>query len=131
MIPSIEHEGSVGRKHIRAKIHGTIKNYSGKPLENAEILYVDRTYSVLGSGYSNADGEYYVQVDGKFRGMLNSTFAYGEKYLAYWFMDLYSDQSHKVEIILGNVEFIFFKQETISNSMISATLSVCCLLSSF
>lgn len=100
-----------------AKIHGTVRDYIGKPLENAEILYLDRTYSVLGSGYSNADGEYYVQIDGKHRGMINSTSDYGEKFLGYWFMDLYSDTPHKMDIILGNVEFVFFKQENVNDSM--------------
>lgn len=91
-----------------AKINGIVKNKQGDLLENAEVLFVDRSFEVLTSGYSNDEGEYYLQINEKANGMVMATYAYGEKYLGFTFANLNSGTAHRVDVILGNVEFINF-----------------------
>lgn len=94
-----------------AKIYGKVINEQGTPLANAEILFVDRGFTVVGSGYSDVDGEYYVQVNDRINGMLNATCCYGEKYLGAWHLNLNSNVPHKIDLVLGTVEFVFFRRE--------------------
>ncbi len=91
-----------------AKINGIVKNKQGDLLENAEVLFVDRSFEVLTSGYSNDLGEYYLQVNEKTNGMVMATYSYGEKYLGFTFANLNSGIPHRIDIILGDVEFIHF-----------------------
>lgn len=91
-----------------AKINGIVMNNQGERLENAEVLFVDRSFEVLTSGYSNDLGEYYLQVNERANGMVMATYSYGEKYLGFTFANLNSSLAHRVDITLGNVEFIHF-----------------------
>lgn len=94
-----------------AKIYGKVTDDQGTPLANAEILFIDRGFTLISSGYSDEDGAYYVQVNESLNGMLNATCSYGEKYLGTWFMNLNSNVAHKIDLILGTVEFVFFRRE--------------------
>ncbi|HSL86488.1 MAG TPA: hypothetical protein VK861_06105, partial [Bacteroidales bacterium] len=85
--------------------------YEGRVLPDAEILFVDRGFNVLGSGYSNEAGEYYLQINEITNGSVISTHSYGEKYLAYTFANVSTGTSHHIDVILGNVEFIHFTRE--------------------
>ncbi len=91
-----------------AKINGKVMNLQGELLENAEVLFVDRSFEVITSGYSNDQGEYYLQVNERTNGMVMATHSYGEKYLGFTFANLNSSVAHHVDITLGNVEFIHF-----------------------
>ncbi|NLB20381.1 MAG: hypothetical protein GX829_06060, partial [Clostridium sp.] len=91
-----------------AKINGIVKNRHGDLLENAEVLFVDRSFEVLTSGYSNDLGEYYLQVNERTNGMVMATYAYGEEYLGFTFANLNSGIPHRIDITLGDVEFINF-----------------------
>lgn len=91
-----------------AKINGVVKNNQGELLENAEVLFVDRSFEVLTSGYSNELGEYYLQVNERTNGMVMATYSYGDEYLGFTFANLNSSIAHHVDITLGNVEFINF-----------------------
>ncbi len=91
-----------------AKINGKVMNSQGELLENAEVLFVDRSFEVITSGYSNDQGEYYLQVNERTNGMVMATYSYGEKYLGFTFANLNSAVAHHVDITLGNVEFIHF-----------------------
>lgn len=93
-----------------AKINGVVKDYKGMVLENAEVLFVDRAFNMLGSGYSNEDGEYYLQIDEKTNGMVVGTYSYGEEYLAFTFDNVSTHIPHRIDITLGNVEFIKYKR---------------------
>jgi len=93
-----------------AKINGVVKDHEGKIIENAEVLFVDRAFNVLASGYSNEDGEYYLQINEKTNGMVMGTFSYGEEYLAFTFDNISTHIPHRIDIRLGNVEFIKFKR---------------------
>ncbi len=91
-----------------AKINGKVMNMQGELLENAEVLFVDRSFEVITSGYSNDQGEYYLQVNERTNGMVMGTYSYGEKYLGFTFANINSSVAHHVDITLGNVEFIHF-----------------------
>lgn len=93
------------------KINGIVSDHNGELLRDAEILYVDRNYNVLGSGYSNEFGEYYLQINEKANGSVIGTHSYGEKYLAFTHANISTNTSHLVNITLGNVEFIHFTRE--------------------
>jgi len=99
-----------------AKIYGKVKDIQGTPLANAEILFIDRGFTLISSGYSDDDGTYYVQVNESINGMLNATCSYGEKYLGAWFVNLNSNVAHKIDLILGTVEFVFFRREITKDS---------------
>lgn len=99
-----------------AKIYGKVTDDQGTPLANAEILFIDRGFALISSGYSDEDGAYYVQVNESLNGMLNATCSYGEKYLGTWFMNLNSNVAHKIDLILGTVEFVFFRREMVKDS---------------
>lgn len=105
---SIESRGQGKGVEKMAKINGIVKNKQGQLLENAEILFVDRSFEVLTSGYSNDQGEYYLQVNEKTNGMVIATYAYGEEYLAFTFANLNSGTPYRVDITLGDIEFIHF-----------------------
>ena len=93
-----------------AKINGVVKDQKGKILENAEVLFVDRASNVLASGYSNKDGEYYLQISEKTNGMVVGTYSYGEEYLAFAFDNVSTHLPHHIEIIVGDVEFVQFRR---------------------
>jgi len=99
-----------------AKIYGKVRDSQGTPLTNAEILFIDRGFTLISSGYSDEDGTYYVQINESLNGMLNATCSYGEKYLGAWFMNLNSNVAHKIDLVLGTVEFVFFRREIIKDS---------------
>ncbi|MGB4588449.1 MAG: carboxypeptidase-like regulatory domain-containing protein [Clostridiaceae bacterium] len=99
-----------------AKIYGKVKDTQGTPLANAEILFIDRGFALISSGYSDDDGAYYVQVNESLNGMLSATCSYGEKYLGAWFMNLNSNVAHQIDLVLGTVEFVFFKREIMKDS---------------
>jgi hypothetical protein len=99
-----------------AKIYGKVKDIQGTPLANAEILFIDRGFTLISSGYSDDDGTYYVQVNESINGMLNATCSYGEKYLGAWFVNLNSNVAHKIDLVLGTVEFVFFRREITKDS---------------
>lgn len=99
-----------------AKIYGKVTDNQGTPLANAEILFIDRGFTLISSGYSDDEGAYYVQVNESLNGMLNATCSYGEKYLGGWFMNLNSNVAHKIDLVLGTVEFVFFRREMIKDS---------------
>jgi len=93
------------------KINGVVKDYNGKVLKDAEVLFVDRSFNVISSGYSNEDGEYYLQVNEKSNGMVVGTYSYGEDYLAFSFCNVSTHMPHHIEIRIGNVEFLQYKRE--------------------
>lgn len=105
---SIKNRGVDEGVEDMAKINGIVKSKQGQLLENAEILFVDRSFEVLTSGYSNDQGEYYLQVNERTNGMVMATYAYGEEYLAFTFANLNSGTPHRVDITLGDIEFIHF-----------------------
>lgn len=92
------------------KINGVVKDYKGNILKDAEVLFVDPGMNVLASGYSNEDGEYYLQLNDRTTGMVVATHSYGEKYLAYSEQNLYSQKDYRIDIILGEVEFLNLKR---------------------
>lgn len=94
-----------------AKIYGIVSDHKGKLLMDAEILFVDRNFNVLGSGYSNEYGEYYLQINEKTNGSVMSTHSYGEKYLAFTHANINTNIPHLINITLGNVEFIHLTRE--------------------
>lgn len=93
-----------------AKINGVVRDYNGEVLEDAEVLFVDRSFNVISSGYSNKEGEYYLQVDEKTNGMLVGTHSYGEDYLAFSFCNISTHMPHHIDIRIGNVEFLQYKR---------------------
>lgn len=93
------------------KINGVVSDHKGEILMDAEILFVDRNFNMLGSGYSNEFGEYYLQIDEKTNGSVIGTHSYGEKYLAFTHANISTNSAHIVNITLGNVEFIHFTRE--------------------
>ena len=93
-----------------AKINGIVKDQKGKILENAEVLFVDRASNVLASGYSNKDGEYYLQISEKTNGMVVGTYSYGEEYLAFIFDNVSTHLPHHIDVIVGDVEFLQFRR---------------------
>jgi len=98
------------------KIYGKVRDSQGTPLANAEILFIDRGFTLISSGYSDDDGTYYVQINESLNGMLNATCNYGENYLGAWFMNLNSNVAHKIDLVLGTVEFVFFRREMTKDS---------------
>jgi len=93
------------------KINGVVKDYRGKVIEDAEVLFVDRSFNVINSGYSNEEGEYYLQVDDKTNGMVVATYSYGEDYLAFSFCNVSTHMPHHIDIRIGNVEFLQYRRE--------------------
>jgi hypothetical protein len=98
------------------KINGVVKDYKGKVLKDAEVLFVDRSFNVISSGYSNEEGEYYLQVNEKTNGMVVGTHSYGEDYLAFSFCNVSSHMPYHIDIIIGNVEFLQYKREMTKDS---------------
>lgn len=92
------------------KINGVVKDYKGNILKDAEILFVDPGMNVLVSGYSNEDGEYYLQLNDRTTGMVVATHSYGEAYLAYSEHNLYSQRDYRIDAVLGEVEFLNLKR---------------------
>jgi len=99
-----------------AKIYGKVRDSQGTPLANAEVLFIDLGFTLISSGYSDDDGTYYVQINESLNGMLNATCNYGEKYLGAWFVNLSSNAAHKIDLVLGTVEFVFFRREMTKDS---------------
>ncbi|WP_312654267.1 carboxypeptidase-like regulatory domain-containing protein [Proteiniclasticum sp.] len=93
------------------KINGIVSDYEGNILADAEVLFVDRNFNVLGSGYTNEDGEYYLQINEKTNGSVIGTYSYGEKYLAFTHANISTNIPHRINVTLGNIEFIHFSRE--------------------
>ncbi|SFO14110.1 Ig-like domain-containing protein [Proteiniclasticum ruminis] len=111
------------------KINGTVKDYKGNILKDAEILFVDPGMNVLASGYSNEDGEYYLQLNDRTTGMVVAMHSYGEKYLAYAEHNLYSQKDYRIDAVLGEIEFLNFKRQVGANrSVFSCSFQVVSLL---
>jgi hypothetical protein len=111
------------------KINGVVKDYKGNILKDAEILFVDLGMNVLASGYSNEDGEYYLQLNDRTTGMVVATHSYGEKYLAYAEHNLYSQKDYRIDAVLGEIEFLNFKRQVGANrSVFSCSFQVVSLL---
>ena len=111
------------------KINGTVKDYKGNILKDAEILFVDPGMNVLASGYSNEDGEYYLQLNDRTTGMVVATHSYGEKYLAYAEHNLYSQRDYRIDAVLGEIEFLNFKRQVGANrSVFTCSFQVVSLL---
>jgi len=107
------------------KINGVVKDNNGNILKDAEILFVDPGMNVLASGYSNEDGEYYLQLNERTTGMVVVTHSYGEKYLAYSEQNLYSQRDYRIDAVLGEVEFLNLKRQIGENrSMFSCCFQV-------
>lgn len=97
------------------KINGVAKDRYGNVLEHAEVLFADRAYNVLASGYSNEDGEYYIQINEKTNGFIVGTHSYGEEYLAFTFANVSTHIPHHIDVVLGNVEFLNFNRQIRDN----------------
>lgn len=107
------------------KINGTVSDHRGEILKDAEILFVDRNFNVLGSGYSNEYGEYYLQINEKTNGSVIGTHSYGEKYLAFTYANISTNFHHLVDVTLGNAEFIHFSRELpVDREVYSATFQL-------
>lgn len=91
-----------------AKIHGKVMDFEGKLLENAEVTFLDRTFSIVATGYSDADGYYYLQPQEKTNGMIYATSRYGKSYLGFWFHNVNSDKYRETDIVVGQIEFLEF-----------------------
>lgn len=91
-----------------AKIHGKIMDFEGKLLENAEVTFLDRTFAIITTGYSDADGYYYLQPQEKTNGMIYATAQYGKSYLGFWFHNVNSDKYRETDIVVGQIEFLEF-----------------------
>jgi hypothetical protein len=97
------------------KINGVVKDRYGNVLEHAEVLFADRAYNVLSSGYSNEDGEYYIMVNEKTNGIIVGTHSYGEDFLAFTFANVSTHIPHHIDVVLGNVEFLNFSRLVTGN----------------
>lgn len=91
-----------------AKIHGKIMDFEGKLLENAEVTFLDRTFTIISTGYSDADGYYYLQPQEKTNGMIYATAQYGRSYLGFWFHNVNSDKYRETDLVVGQIEFLEF-----------------------
>lgn len=91
-----------------AKIHGKIMDFEGKLLENAEVTFLDRTFTIIATGYSDVDGYYYLQPQEKTNGMVYATAQYGKSYLGFWFHNVNSDKYRETDIVVGQIEFLEF-----------------------
>ncbi len=107
------------------KINGTVSDHRGTILQDAEILFVDRNFNVLGSGYSNEYGGYYLQINEKTNGSVIGMHSYGENYLAFTHANISTNIPHHINITLGNVEFIHFNRELpVDREIYSATFQL-------
>jgi len=59
------------------KIHGKVTDYKGKPLQGAEVLFLDRAQNIIATGYSDNDGYYFLQTEEKTNGSILCTHNYG------------------------------------------------------
>jgi hypothetical protein len=91
-----------------AKIHGKIMDFEGKLLENAEVTFLDRTFNIVATGYSDEDGYYYLQTEEKTNGMVYATAQYGKSYLGFWCHNVNSDRYREMDIVVGQIEFLEF-----------------------
>lgn len=91
-----------------AKIHGKIMDFEGKLLENAEVTFLDRTFNIVATGYSDVDGYYYLQTEEKTNGMVYATAQYGKSYLGFWCHNVNSDRYREMDIVVGQIEFLEF-----------------------
>lgn len=91
-----------------AKIHGKIMDFEGKLLENAEVTFLDRTFTIIATGYSDEDGYYYLQPQEKTNGMIYATAQYGRSYLGFWFHNVNSDKYRETNLVVGQIEFLEF-----------------------
>lgn len=92
------------------KFYGKVTDRKGQPLEGVEILFIDLGQEVLASAYSGPEGDFYIQWDQPAQGMLSATAGKGNQPLGAWFMNLSANRSSRVDLTLGNVEFLKFQR---------------------
>ena len=94
-----------------AKIYGRVSNLNGENLKNAEILFIDFADNVLNSSYSDGDGYYYLQMERNIFGMIYASYKYPDESLGYWFQNVNTSKPHNIDIVIGNAEFLRFKEK--------------------
>ncbi|ETA81630.1 carboxypeptidase-like regulatory domain-containing protein [Youngiibacter fragilis] len=92
------------------KIHGKVTDYKGKPLQGAEVLFLDRAQNIIATGYSDNDGYYFLQTEEKTNGSILCTHNYGVTSLGFSFYNITSDKARDLDIRLGEIEFLDFKK---------------------
>lgn len=92
------------------KIHGKVMNFEGRFLKEAEVTFVDRAFNIISTGYSDADGYYYLQPEEKTNGMVYATSSYGKSLLGFWFHNLNSDKQRELDIVIGEIELLEFSK---------------------
>ncbi|NLC66809.1 MAG: hypothetical protein GX752_07765 [Clostridium sp.] len=94
-----------------AKIYGQVSNVKGEKLKNAEILFIDFADNLLNSAYSDSDGYYYLQMDRNIYGMIYASYNYPDESLGFWYQNINTSKPHNIDITIGNVEFLNFKEK--------------------
>lgn len=94
-----------------AKIYGKVSNLNGEKLKNAEILFIDFADNLLNSAYSDNDGYYYLQMERNIHGMIYASYKYPDESLGFWFQNINTTKAHNIDINIGDVEFLKFKEE--------------------
>jgi hypothetical protein len=92
------------------KIHGKVTDYKGKPLQGAEVLFLDRAQNIIATGYSDNDGYYFLQTEEMTNGSILCTHNYGVTSLGFSFYNVTSDKARDLDIRLGDIEFLDFKK---------------------
>lgn len=92
------------------KIHGKVTDHKGKPLQGAEVLFLDRAQNIIATGYSDNDGYYFLQTEEKTNGSILCTQNYGITSLGFSFYNVTSDKARDLDIMLGEIEFLDFKK---------------------
>ena len=94
-----------------AKIYGQVSNVKGEKLKNAYILFIDFADNLLNSAYSDSDGYYYLQMDRNIYGMIYASYNYPDESLGFWYQNINTSKPHNIDITIGNVEFLNFKEK--------------------
>lgn len=94
-----------------AKIYGQVSNVKGEKLKNAEILFIDFADNLLNSAYSDSDGYYYLQMDRNIYGMIYASYNYPDESLGFWYQNINTSKPHNIDITIGNMEFLNFKEK--------------------
>jgi hypothetical protein len=92
------------------KIHGKVTDNHGKPLQGAEVLFLDRAQNIIATGYSDNDGYYFLQTDEKTNGSILCTHNYGVTSLGFSFYNVTTDKARDLDIRVGEIEFLDFKK---------------------
>lgn len=94
-----------------AKIYGQVSNVKGEKLKNAEILFIDFADNLLNSAYSDKDGYYYLQMERNIYGMIYASYNYPDESLGFWYQNINTSEAHNIDITIGSVEFLNFKEK--------------------